>query len=71
MISKFFRKKDNAEKLKEVFNRLTDDFIAIGFKHNSQQIKWRFKESQKSKEIDAALKNELAKEFWFQQPWLD
>ena len=31
MISKFFRKEGNSEKLKDVFNKLTDDFIAIGF----------------------------------------
>ncbi len=70
MISKFFRKQSNADRLKTVFDNLTTDFIAIGFA-GSNSMKWKFKQNQKNVEIDATLKNEVAKEFWFQQPWLD
>ncbi len=65
MISKFFRKQSNADRLKTVFDNLTTDFIAIGFA-GSNSMKWKFKQNQKNVEIDATLKNEVAKEFWFQ-----
>ena len=42
MISKFFRKQSNGDKLKAVFDQLTTDFIAIGFA-SSGSMKWKFK----------------------------
>ena len=70
MIKKFFRNSGQVKKLKEAFDQLTKDFIEIGFS-KSEQMKWRFQEKEKSRAIDSALTDNAAKEFWFQQPWLD